>query len=65
MKYIKRYTERVDEKNGIICLVIMFTLTVTVNKMSQMAHFLHFPLTAAKNLSQSDAKHLSAPERCY
>ena len=30
-----------------------------------MAHFLHFPLTAAKNLSQSDAKHLSAPERCY
>ena len=43
----------------------MFTLTVTVNKMSQMAHFLHFPLTAAKNLSQSDAKHLSAPERSY
>ena len=31
--------QRVDEKNGIICLVIMFTPRVTVIKMSTMTHF--------------------------
>ena len=40
--------QRVDEKNGAICLVIMFTLRVTVIKMSQMAHFLHSLLMTAK-----------------
>ena len=33
---------RVDEKNGIIFLVIMFTPGVMVIKMSKMAHFLYF-----------------------
>ena len=36
-------TQRVDEKNGVICLV-MFTARVIVMKMSKMAHFLHFLL---------------------
>ena len=40
---------RVDEKNGVICLVIMFTPGVMVIRMSKMAHFLYFLLTTAKN----------------
>ena len=40
--------QTVDEKNGIICLVIMFTLRVMVIKMSKMAHFLYFLLITAK-----------------
>ena len=38
-----------DEKNGVICLVIMFTSKVIVIKMSKMADFLYFLLMAAKN----------------
>ena len=44
--------ERVDGQNGVICLVIMFTLRVMVIKMSKMAHFLYFQLIPAKNQSQ-------------
>ena len=33
-------TQRVDEKNGVICLVIMFTPEVMVIRMSKTAHFL-------------------------
>ena len=44
-------TQRVDEKNGLRCLV-MFSLTFMVIKMSQMAHFLYFLLMAAKKQSQ-------------
>ena len=31
---------RVDEKNGVICLVIIFISRVTVIKVSKIAHFL-------------------------
>ena len=34
--------QRVDEKNVIICLVIMFTPGVMAIKMSKMAHFCIF-----------------------
>ena len=34
--------KRVDEKNGVICLVIVFTPRFMVNKVSKMAHFLYF-----------------------
>ena len=44
--------ERVDEKNGVICLVIMFTPGVMVIKISKMTHFLYFLLMPAKNQSQ-------------
>ena len=44
--------QRVDEKNGVICLVIMYTPDVMVIKMSKMAHFLYFLATPAKNQSQ-------------
>ena len=39
--------QRVDEKNGIIYLV-MFTPRVMVIKMSKMAHFMYFLLDTAK-----------------
>ena len=35
--------QRVDEENGVICLVI-FSPRVIVIKMSKMAHFLYFLL---------------------
>ena len=41
--------QRVDEKNGVICLVVIFTLRVRVIKMSQIAHFVSFLLMEAKN----------------
>ena len=44
--------QRVDEKNGIICLVIMLASGVMVIKMSKMAHFLYFLLMPANNQSQ-------------
>ena len=44
--------QRVDEKNGAICLVIIFTPGVMVIKMSKMAHFLYFQQTTGKNQSQ-------------
>ena len=40
--------QRVDEKNEFIYLVIMFTSTVIVIKMSKMAHLLYFHLMTAK-----------------
>ena len=41
--------QRVDLKNGVICLYIMFTPGVMVIKMPKMAHFLNFLLLTAKN----------------
>ena len=34
--------QRVDDKNGVICLVIMFTPWVMVIKISKTAHFIYF-----------------------
>ena len=42
MKFLKQRTQRVDEKNGVICLVIMSTSRVIVVKMSKTAHFCIF-----------------------
>ena len=33
--------QRVDEKNGVICIVIVFTPRVTIIKISQLAYFLN------------------------
>ena len=44
--------QRVDKKNGFICLVIAFTPRVKVMKMLKMAHFLYFRLMTAKNYPQ-------------
>ena len=48
--------QRIDEKNGIIFLAIMFTPRVKVIKMSKIAHFLFYTVWA---------RYLSAPERSY
>ena len=40
--------QRKDEKNGVICLVVMFTPRVMVIKMSKITHFLYFLLITAK-----------------
>ena len=45
----KDRTQRVDDKNGVICLAIMFTFRVIVFKMSEMANFIYFLLITAKN----------------
>ena len=58
-------TQRLEEKNGFICLVIMFALGIMVIKMSKMAHFLYFlPITAKKSVSVW-AKYLNKSERSH
>ena len=44
--------QAVDEENGVIFLVVMFTPRVIVIKMSRMGHFLYYTLLATKNKSQ-------------
>ena len=56
-------TQRADEKNEIICLVIMFTHGVMVIKIVELGQFLYFLLMAAKKKVTVWAKYLSAPER--
>ena len=48
--------QRVDEKNAVTCLFIMFTPRVMIIKMSKMACFLYFALMAGKNQSQFGEK---------
>ena len=43
--------QRVDKKNGVICLVTMFTARVVVIKMSKIAHILYLLLMTANNQS--------------
>ena len=49
---------RSDDKNGFICLIVMFIPRVTVIKMSQIAHILYFLLMATKNVVTIWAKYL-------
>ena len=46
--------QRVDEKNGAISLMIIFTPGLMVIKISKMPHFFYFLLMAAKNQSQGE-----------
>ena len=57
--------QRLDEKNEVIYLVIMFTSTDMVINMSKMAHFLYFSLIAATTKNTVLVKYLSASERSY
>ena len=45
-------TNKQMQKNGVICLAIMFNPEVMVITMSKLATFLYFPLIIAKNGSQ-------------
>ena len=40
--------QRVNKKNGVICLHIIFTPRVMVIKMSKMGHFLYFLVMTTK-----------------
>ena len=57
--------QRGDEKNEVICLVIMFTPRVMVIQMSQMTHFFAFSTDDSKKLVTLWAKYFNAPERSY
>ena len=48
-------TEKVDEKNGVICVVFMFPSWVMIIKLSKKVHFFNFVLTSAKK-----SKHIKA-----
>ena len=50
--------QRVHKKNGVICLVVMFTPRIRVIRMSQIAHFLNFLLITAKKIVTVFAKYL-------
>ena len=57
--------QRVDEKNGVIRLVI-FTARVMVIKISKMARLMYFLPDTAKYQSQfGQARYLNASERSY
>ena len=53
------------KKNGVVCLFIMFNLSITANKMSQMTHFFLFFTDNSKKIVTVWARYLSAPERSY
>ena len=55
----------VDEKNGVVSLVVMFAPRVMVIEMSKMAHFLHFLLMPAKKSNTIWRSYLRASERSY
>ena len=46
--------QRVDKKNKVICLVIMFPPRVMIIKMLRMADFLYFLLMIAKKFRSLD-----------
>ena len=56
--------EKVDEKNGVICLVTIFPSWVMVLKLSKKLHFCNFVLTSAINLSLK-AIYIYASERSW
>ena len=65
---------RLNEKNGVTCLFIMFTPRFALIKMSKMAHFLYF-LLMTSNFSNSldkifkwiasERSYLALLEKCY
>ena len=57
--------QRVDKKNGFICLVIAFTPRVKVMKMLKNGSFLVFSADDSKKLSTVWAKYLSVSEKYY
>ena len=52
----KGRAQRVGQKNGVTCLLIMFTPRVMVTKLSKIAHFLYFVLMTGKYQSQFGQK---------
>ena len=57
--------QRVGGKNGVICIVIMFTPRVMVIEMPKLANFLYFSADASKKLATVWTKYLCASETSY
>ena len=55
--------QRIHEKNGILCLIIIFSPRVTVIKMLQIAPFFVFSSNDSDKLITIWAKYLHAPKR--
>ena len=58
-------SQRADEKNGLICLVIIFTTKVMVISISEIALFFVCSADDNKKLLTVWTKYLRAPERSY
>ena len=56
-------SEKVDEKNGVICLVSMFPSWVMVLKLSKKVHFLQFCADLSKKSKSIKAIYIYASER--
>ena len=56
-------SEKVDEKNGVICLVSMFLSGVKVLKLSKKVHFLQFCAELSKRSKSIKAIYMYASER--
>ena len=65
MKHATDRAQRVDEKSGNICLVIMFTPRVRVFKMSEIANLFVFSADNSKKLVTVWAIYLNTPGRSY
>ena len=57
--------EKVDEKNGIICLVFMFPSWVMVCKLFKKVHFLQFCADLSKKSKSVKAIYIYASERSH
>ena len=64
-KCITDRAQKVDEKNEVICLIIIFIPRVMVIEMSRMAHFFVFPADCSKKSVIVCVKHLNSSERSY
>ena len=57
--------EKVDEKNGVICLVSMFPSWVMVLKLSKKVHFLQFCADLSKKSKSVKAIYIYASESSH
>ena len=57
--------EKVDEKNGVICLVSMFPSWVMVFKLSKKGHFLQFCADLSKKSKSVKAIYIYASESSH
>ena len=58
-------SEKVDEKNGVICLVSMFPSWVMVLKLSKKVHFLQFCADLSKKSKSVKAIYIYASESSH
>ena len=56
-------SEKVDEKNGVICLVFMFPFWVMVLKLSKTVHFLQFCADLSKKSTSIKGIYIYESER--